>query len=56
MTARACVERHEAPTDVLEYVVQLRPLFDATLALLEREASPPMQRRAPATFGRRSVA
>jgi histidine phosphotransfer protein HptB len=54
-TARTCVEQHETPTDVLEHVVQLRPLFEQTLALLEREASPVVARK-PAMFGRRSVA
>ena len=53
MTARACVERHDTPTGALEHVVQLRPLFEQTLALLEREANPLVARR-PA-FGRRSV-
>ena len=55
MTARDCVEQHETPTDCLERVIQLRPLFEATLALLEREASPLAARR-PAAFGRRSLA
>ncbi|RYY29293.1 MAG: Hpt domain-containing protein [Sphingomonadales bacterium] len=52
--ARLCVERHDTPTDALEQVVKLRPLFDATLQLLEREANPLVERR-PA-FGRRSLA
>jgi histidine phosphotransfer protein HptB len=56
MIARACVERHDAPTEALEHVVALRPLFDATLALLEREANPLVARRPQATFGRRSLA
>jgi len=55
VTARTCVEQHETPTDVLEHVVQLRPLFEQTLALLERDASPVVARK-PAVFGRRSVA
>jgi histidine phosphotransfer protein HptB len=53
--ARGCVERHDTPEDALEHVVRLRPLFEATLALLEREANPLAMRR-PAAFGRRSVA
>lgn len=55
MIARACVERHDAPTEVLEHVVELRPLFETTLALLEREANP-LVRRPQAGFGRRSLA
>jgi histidine phosphotransfer protein HptB len=56
MKARACVERHEAPTELLEHVVELRPLFETTLATLEREANPVVQRRPGGGFGRRSVA
>ncbi|WP_448661756.1 Hpt domain-containing protein [Sphingomonas sp. CJ20] len=53
--ARGCVERHDTPSDALEHVVRLRPLFDATLALLEREANPLVARR-PAVFGKRPAA
>lgn len=49
---RQCVENRDEPSEALEHVVQLRPLFDATLALLEREANPLVERR-PA-FGRRT--
>ncbi len=52
--ARLCVERQDTPTNALEQVVKLRPLFEATLQLLEREANPLVERR-PA-FGRRSLA
>jgi histidine phosphotransfer protein HptB len=52
MTARGCVERHDRPDAALEHVVALRPLFEATLALLEREANPLVARK-PAAFGRR---
>jgi histidine phosphotransfer protein HptB len=55
MTARACVERHDTPSDVLEHIVVLRPMFETTLAMLERESNPLAVRR-PATFGRRAVA
>lgn len=54
MTARSCVERQDTPSAALEYVVRLRPLFEETLALLERESNPLVERR-PA-FGRRSLA
>ncbi len=54
MTARACVERQDTPTGALEQVVQLRPMFEATLALLERESNPLVERRP--VFGRRSLA
>lgn len=54
VTARACVERQDTPEQALEHVVKLRPLFESTLALLEREANPLVERR-PA-FGRRPAA
>ncbi len=50
--ARNCVERQDTPDQALAEVVQLRPLFESTLALLEREANPLVERR-PAAFGRR---
>ena len=49
--ARNCIETHMTPEKALEHVVKLRPLFEATLTLLEREANPLVERR-PA-FGRR---
>lgn len=48
--ARRCVEHHESPEEYLPKVVQVRPMFEATLAILERETSPLQTRRA--TFGR----
>ena len=54
--ARDCVETHETPSEALEHVVALRPLFEQTLALLEREANPLVQRTAAAGgFGRKPV-
>lgn len=52
MTARACVEHHETPDEVLELVVALRPMFEETFALLEKDASPVVQQRNPQGFGR----
>ena len=49
--ARQCVETRDAPDQALEHVVKLRPTFEATLTMLEREANPLVERR-PA-FGRR---
>lgn len=51
--ARSCVERRDTPEDSIEDVVALRPLFNATLALLEREANPLAARRPAGGFGRR---
>ena len=60
--ARDCVETRDAPTEAVELVAKLRPLFEQTLSLLEREANPIVERkpviglgfgRRPATgFGR----
>lgn len=49
--ARDCVESHDTPGHAVEHVVLLRPLFEQTLTLLEREANPLVERRAG--FGRR---
>ncbi len=51
--ARDCVERHDTPSQALEHVVELRPAFESTLSLLEREANPLVERRPG--FGRRAV-
>lgn len=54
MTARKCVEHQYAPDEILEQVVNLRPLFEETLPALEQESSPVVQRQ-PMGFGRRST-
>lgn len=51
--ARDCVERHDTPSQALQHVVELRPAFESTLSLLEREANPLVERRPG--FGRRAV-
>ena len=50
--ARECVELHTKPSAGVPDVLALRPLFNATLAYLEREAQPVAVRR-PGSFGRR---
>ena len=50
--ARACVETRDRPDQALEFVVKLRPTFEATLTMLEREANPLVERRP--VFGRRA--
>lgn len=51
---RDCVEAQDTPEQALELVVKLRPCFEATLTLLEREANPLVERRPmPGGFGRR---
>jgi HPt (histidine-containing phosphotransfer) domain-containing protein len=49
-TARSCVENRESPNELVGDIVRLRPLFEATLALFDREASVSGRRHA---FGRR---
>ena len=57
--ARACVERHARPDDAMEYVIRLKPMFEATLAILERESNPLVERRplmgSGGGFGRRAT-
>lgn len=54
MIARSCIETRSEPSHAVEHVVRLRPMFEQTLALLEREANPLMQRK-PGGFGRRAA-
>ena len=49
--ARDCVENRDTPEEALADIVALRPMFEQTLSMLEREANPLVERR-PA-FGRR---
>lgn len=54
--ARRCVEFQESPEDLLPDVARLRPLFNDTLTLLDREV-PPVRvavPRRPAVFGRKA--
>jgi HPt (histidine-containing phosphotransfer) domain-containing protein len=53
MVARRCVEHHEAPDELLGDVVRLKPLFEATLALFERELNPLVDRKP--VFGRKAI-
>ena len=50
--ARQSVETRDVPDQALEHVVKLRPCFEATLTMLEREANPLVVRRPQ--FGRRA--
>lgn len=54
MAARHYVEIQQGPEELLEKVVQLRPLFEQTLAALEAEVSPLVERRS--AFGNRATA
>lgn len=45
VASRHYVEIHQDPSELVEKVVQLRPIFEATLAALEAEASPLVDRK-----------
>jgi histidine phosphotransfer protein HptB len=51
VVARRCVELKTSPDELIPQVVKLRPTFEATLELFDREINPLVERR-PA-FGRR---
>ncbi len=53
IAARHYLEIQQDPSELLEKVVQLRPLFERTLAALESEVSPLVERRA--NFGARTL-
>lgn len=56
VTARSCVELQQSPEELVPEVVKLRPLFDATMELFDRETNPLVVRRqAAGGFGRRAV-
>ena len=54
-TARFCVETHRFPDELVPEVVELRKLFDETIAQFDKATNPLMTRAAPGGFGRRSV-
>ncbi len=49
--ARHCVELRQSPGEYVAQAAALRPLFEETLAALERDVNPLMQRKQPAGFG-----
>lgn len=50
--ARQCVEWRIEPDDLIDRVVQLRPLFTATMDAFDRETNPLVERRG---FGKKPV-
>ncbi len=54
VAARHYVEIHQDPSELVEKIVELRPIFEATLAALEAEASPLVDRR-PSTLSQRNA-
>jgi HPt (histidine-containing phosphotransfer) domain-containing protein len=52
--ARSCIETHRFPDELVPDVVELRRLFDLTVALFDKATNPLMTRAAPARgFGKR---
>ncbi|MFD1613072.1 Hpt domain-containing protein [Sphingomonas tabacisoli] len=54
VVARRCVELHTTPDELIPQVVKLRPMFEDTLQMFDRETNPLMERR-PGGFGRRAI-
>ncbi len=52
--ARDCLEWRTEPSALVEFVVNLRPLFQATIEALDAACNPLMQRRTPSNVGRAS--
>ncbi|MGB5076548.1 MAG: Hpt domain-containing protein [Sphingorhabdus sp.] len=55
VASRHYVEIQQDPSELVEKVVQLRPIFEATLAALETEASPLVERRPTSTSQRNAL-
>jgi HPt (histidine-containing phosphotransfer) domain-containing protein len=51
--ARRCVERHEAPDEIIPDVAALRTLFERTMSAIDGQCNP-VRPRQPVVFGRRS--
>jgi HPt (histidine-containing phosphotransfer) domain-containing protein len=54
ITSRHYVEIHQDPADLVEKIAALRPMFEATLAALENEVSPLVERKSGG-FGQRAA-
>jgi HPt (histidine-containing phosphotransfer) domain-containing protein len=52
-TARLCVETHRFPDEIVPQVVELRRLFNETVALFDKATNPLMTRAAPGGFGKK---
>jgi HPt (histidine-containing phosphotransfer) domain-containing protein len=54
-TARLCIETHRFPDELVPQVVELRQLFDQTVAQFDKATNPLMARTGPAGFGRKAT-
>ena len=53
--ARSCIETHRFPDELVPEVVELRKMFNSTVAMFDKATNPLMTRAAPVAFGRRSA-
>ena len=55
-TARFCIESHRFPDELVKDVVELRQMFEQTVALFEKATNPLISRNRPASggFGRKA--
>jgi chemotaxis protein histidine kinase CheA len=51
--ARTCIETHRFPDELVPDVVELRRMFDLTVAMFDKATNPLKTRAAPGGFGRR---
>ena len=51
--ARSCIETHRFPDELIPDVVELRKMFERTIALFDQATNPLLTRAAPAGFGRK---
>lgn len=52
-TARLCIETRRFPDELVPKVIELRKLFNDTVAAFDKETNPLMTRSAPGGFGRK---
>ena len=52
-TARICMETHRFPDELVPQVVELRALFDGTIALFDKATNPLVSRTPTTGFGRK---
>jgi HPt (histidine-containing phosphotransfer) domain-containing protein len=54
VTARLCIETHRFPDELVPEVVELRRLFNETVALFDKATNPLMTRSTSGGFGRKA--
>ncbi|HEV2593967.1 MAG TPA: Hpt domain-containing protein [Sphingomicrobium sp.] len=52
-TARFCIETHRFPDELVPEVVELRSLFESTIALFDKATNPLVSRASTGSFGRK---